>query len=59
MNQSYSEDFAARAFKRKAHGRPLSEKQLLAMEASRIADAHRRLKADFLARQEARECSAA
>jgi len=57
VNQNYSEDFASRAFKRKSAGRPPSEKQLIALEAQRIADAHQQLKADFLARQEARACS--
>lgn len=50
------DDWASRAFAPKRNGRPLSGRQIIALEAQRIADAHRQLKADFLARREARRC---
>lgn len=37
----------------------LSEARLIDMEKERVADELRKLKADFLARQEARSCSPA
>ena len=50
-------DFATRAFKRKHKGRPLSERQIIALEKGRVDRDLRQLKEDFYARQETR-CSA-